>query len=563
MKLSILSSVLFIGIAFNANAQQEAISNYLHHNRQQRVYETQFANQIQTSAIDYTNQTDLRLLNTIKSKVGYHYFYQQYFNGLPIHGAFVKINTNPNGKVLSTFKSTINSAQFYYTSPNKNSTHWLIADQQLIAAQKTIQGHQTIFIGSNGETLYSKDNRLFFTDTIIKAKVFKPDPLTTAGVIYGQNGTYRHFNDSDYALLNNERVEVMFPATYDNGTFILENKYAKITDLRGPQVAPANSTNDTFYFTRKQDGFKDVMALYHISNLQQYLQSLGHNNLANFQLKVDAHALTADQSYFTYDSDTSLNFGLGGVPDAEDADVIVHEYTHAICFSINPDGISNTERRALEEGLCDVVSCAYSKRMNPFNWKKVFNWDGQNEFWPGRNGGSSKTYLNKQNDWYNDSEIWSSALNEIIDYIGEDKVIDLLVSAIPSFTPFTTMPEAAQIMYDLDSVLYDGNNRGFLSMVFNARKLGNFPVGLNHYQLTNVVDVINSAAFANNTGHVQFINNDQTSIEIEVTDLKGNLVVKKQALAEISLNPAEFESGMYVVRINTSKGQGTYKLARF
>ncbi len=64
------------------------------------------------------------------------------------------------------------------------------------------------------------------------------------------------------------------------------------------------------------------MALYHVTNTQEYLHSLGIDEV-KYQLKIDAHSSTSDQSYFEYDGDTTLNFGTGGVPDAEDADHLV------------------------------------------------------------------------------------------------------------------------------------------------------------------------------------------------------------------------------------------------
>jgi hypothetical protein len=43
----------------------------------------------------------------------------------------------------------------------------------------------------------------------------------------------------------------------------------------------------------------------------------------------------ADNSFATDHPSTELRFGNGGVDDAEDAEVILHEYGHAIHFSQN------------------------------------------------------------------------------------------------------------------------------------------------------------------------------------------------------------------------------------
>ena len=72
-----------------------------------------------------------------------------------------------------------------------------------------------------------------------------------------------------------------------------------------------------------------------------------------------------DQSVFIGNSGNSyLLFGEGGVDDAEDADVIIHEYAHAISYAASPETNSGTERRGLDEGLGDYFAAIYSYQYN-------------------------------------------------------------------------------------------------------------------------------------------------------------------------------------------------------
>ena len=322
-------------------------------------------------------------------------------------------------------------------------------------------------------------------------------------------------------------------------------------------------TTDTFDFTRKQIGFKEVMALYHISQVQAYVKSLGFNNLVNYQLSVDPHSSNADQSYFSYDPDTSLHFGLGGVPDAEDADVIVHEYTHAISHSLNPTDAIGTERRALEEAICDAMCCAYSKKNNPFLWKNIFGWDGHNEFWNGRNGASPKTYENKVGDFYSDSEIWSSAMNNLIEKIGEDIVIKLLLNLIPQLSPNTTMPQAAKIMYDIDSIINNSNYRWVLAEEFVARKLGDFYTGTNEVLFNKQISLLNTYDFSNGIGNASIKINQTGTFNVQMYDVNGHVILSRNNINQLDLNPTDFGVGMYLLYLNYNGKTAYVKVFRY
>jgi len=198
------------------------------------------------------------------------------------------------------------------------------------------------------------------------------------------------------------------------------------------------------------------------------MQSLGFTNLVDYQIGVDAHALNGDdQSIF---SSNSLLFGEGGVDDAEDADVIIHEYGHAILSSAAPGTWSGFERQSLEEGLGDYLATSYSRDINPFNWQNMFSWDGHNPFWNGRNTASTKLYPTDLGfDMHLASEIWSSALMQIWGDIGRTTTDQILLQSLYSYAAGMTMVDAAYLFLQADSLLNGGVNYCVIYQRFEDR----------------------------------------------------------------------------------------------
>ena len=75
------------------------------------------------------------------------------------------------------------------------------------------------------------------------------------------------------------------------------------------------------------------MAYYWITQAQRYIQSLGFGStlpaVNRRQVAVRINQFGGDNSFFR-DNKTDITLGKGGVDDAEDAEVIVHEYGHSV-----------------------------------------------------------------------------------------------------------------------------------------------------------------------------------------------------------------------------------------
>ena len=428
--------------------------------------------------------TDIRLANTEHSPKADYYYFNQYYYNIPIAGAGVKWIVPHNGDTSWLFGNIYDTINMSFLEAEISVRFDLIHEQlNRLGVTEHIDESKCWYISGNtlslhrtysyrfpdgvtytfhfnraGELIATEDNRSYFTlpDTTVAGKVFLPDPLTTAGVEYGDD--YVDEDDADLTVLNDQRFDVRVPAQLIDGIFYLRTDSLLLKDINIPVIPIASATTDTMVFTRSESGFEDVNTMYHITNMYQYLASIGYEALHNFYLEVDPHGASgADQSFYTGLPFPSIQYGEGGVDDAEDADVIIHELTHAFSDHASPNTNTGLERRAVDEGYGDYFAVSYSRTYSDFLWKNVFSWDGHNEFWFGRNADTDKHYPEDNNDnYYASSEIWSGALMDIFDLIGKEATDRIVCEALYGSFPNMIMPDAAQILLNAEMMLYGG-----------------------------------------------------------------------------------------------------------
>jgi hypothetical protein len=174
------------------------------------------------------------------------------------------------------------------------------------------------------------------------ASVFVPNPVQTLG-----DESLTDQKDSDAAVPAAAYRQVTL--TNLDGSGFLSGDYANIVGSTG---GLAYSPTNTFLYTRHQDEFEQVMAYYWVTESEKYIQSLGFTNINNRPQSIRIDQYGADNSFATDHPKTELRFGKGGVDDAEDAEVILHEYGHAIHFSQN-FSFASEEAGAISEGFGD------------------------------------------------------------------------------------------------------------------------------------------------------------------------------------------------------------------
>ncbi|MEO1587092.1 MAG: T9SS type A sorting domain-containing protein [Bacteroidota bacterium] len=308
-------------------------------------------------------------------------------------------------------------------------------------------------------------------DSICRGRVFIPDPVTRAQAPYGQ--AFSDDNDAHTSLLESlmDTVELK-GLTLVNGRWELRGPHVAIEDIAPFNDIPANSSTGLFFFRRNQSEFEDVMAYYHIDTFQRYVQYLGFDSLQNQPLRVDPHGKAdSDQSVFvTNNGNSYILFGDGGVDDAEDADVIIHEYGHALSYDAAPNTRRGSERVGLDEGFGDYFAAAYSYDLSPWQWFEIFNWDGHNVFWPGREAIVSDMYQGPGNyGIYQIGAFWASIMMEIRLEIGAEITDQLALEELYSNFPDMTLADGAILLIEADSVLFGGIHTPVIQDKFCAR----------------------------------------------------------------------------------------------
>lgn len=425
-----------------------------------------------------------------------------------------------------------------------------------------IDTYQTmkIFTNESGEITSIDDGRRYSgTDTTATAKIFTPDPITSSNSNYG--GDYSDNNDSDNIYLNAQRNSVEMNLTFEDGIFYLSDSDLVIKDFASPTVEVITSDTAAFDFNRSENGFEDVNAFYHLSNFRNYISAIGFDSLKNFYIEIDTHgAGGADQSFFTGSSTLNIQYGEGGVDDAEDADVLIHEFGHALSYHASPESNSGLERRSIDEGYCDYFAASYSRSFSEYKWNEIFNWDGHNEFWSGRDANTAKHYPEDFSfEIYASSEIWSGALMDIFDALGKE-VCDKIVCASLYFSYVEmTMPQAALNILAAEDLLYDGLYYEIIFSLLHARGLL-YGVDIQDEKISPL-SIYNTEGFTLRNEPLIIENLQEEPLNVQIINTEGVMLFSSELIGERNtFFPQLPSAGCYFLALTNSKHQLICKL---
>ena len=503
-------------------------------------------------------------LNYRKTSIGgYHYSFTQTFSGIAVYQSEIKINTDKGNIIHSVFDNSYDTRNWNLNTANAGDNA-VIAIAPLtglpVVAQLSIIKHSLETLTLDGAVIFQRDMNCYFAapDSLVSGKVFNPDPLTTAGHVY-DTITYNNNNGADAPWLDAQEQIVSFRANFDGVKFTLQSPYVQVVsfDTFAPNVAPVTSTTPQFYFNRSQSGFIDVNAFYHISTHHNYIRSLGFDCSDSLML-IDTHESTADQSFFA--PPNTISYGLGGVPDAEDADVIVHEYCHSVSYTAAPGSNVGGQRNALDEAFCDYNAAAYSKSLNTFMDQWVYNWDGHNEFWNGRVVNSTRVYpTDLDNSIYDNGEIWSSTLFSLNGDIGRETTDSLIIQAHYSYAQSMSMADAAILLIDADSLISGGAHycpiyERLLEHGFVQQNDLCAAAGITESKTDAVQFIQNGNSFT-------LFTNDNSYIRLQILDITGRQLatVPDEFRSVYNYQNQGLPSGIYLVNVLTENGVSTFK----
>jgi len=320
--------------------------------------------------------------------------------------------------------------------------------------------------GGDGRVISKYDNLAEASGT---AQVFDPNPVVALG-------DWR-------TLVSNGRPRRPPPAAYVQRP--LEG-FAASGLLDGPRVTTRPTANRVrrpdgkFALTASQHGFEEVMAYFHLDRAIRYLESLGYRGARAIfpePVAADARGTTQDNSWYSPGL-RRLTFGTGGVDDAEDAEIILHELGHAIQDAICPDFGQSEQAAAMGEGFGDYFAGSFFAAAKPPALRPaVMSWDAVTE-------GGDPPCLRRLDepvtfegfeaggDEHVNGLIWSAALWDVWKAVGRDVADRIVVESHFQLDGFATMARGARAILDADRNLFGGEHLARLRRVFTARGIG-------------------------------------------------------------------------------------------
>lgn len=429
-------------------------------------------------------QPDLRLEAARESLTGVHCRYRLYVDGLPSDDVVVRPCD------LGAIDLDVSSAET--EGPAGPRERWLAGRRvrrTIVYAAPLEPWAEDVDVRSGAVV---RRFPLFYRATKA-ARVFDVNPVVALN-----DPSLQDRNDSAAAVPAAAYRDVQLQDVAESGA--LRGPYVTLIDRQPRQVAPPDA-GGSLLFDRGQDGFEDVQAYFHIDRNQRYLQTLGYTGsraIAPYAIEVDAHATSgSDDSFFLPSLSQvgrgTLYFGEGGTDDAEDADLLVHEYGHALLEWIAPGafgGANSGEARALGEGFCDywAYSSHYDARVasgrDPFcfaDWDARC-WDDdvtqQCSYAPGSDclrrldttrtmadyDRTTRTGVEHQN-----GTIWSSALREIHQALGRDVADTIFLEANFDVEAQPTFASVARLILRADRLLYGGAHAATICAAMTRR----------------------------------------------------------------------------------------------
>jgi pre-peptidase/thrombospondin type 3 repeat protein/fungalysin/thermolysin propeptide len=218
-----------------------------------------------------------------------------------------------------------------------------LAWRVLLPAARPLGDFEVLVDARSGKVLRVRN---LLKEATTPALVFDPNPVVEQGSRDGIADNNNSDTGVPASLYRSVTLEDLDPGQCLRGAWVRIDVSVACANLGGAKRSSSIQ-------------FDSAMAYFHIDRMQRYLQSLGFTNVVHRSIPVNPQIDNQDNSYYS-PTTGALNFGTGGVDDAQDGDVISHEYGHAIQDSEVPGFGVNTEGGTLGEGFGDYWQAAMS-----------------------------------------------------------------------------------------------------------------------------------------------------------------------------------------------------------
>lgn len=417
----------------------------------------------------------LRLRQRHETPGGTHYRYERTYDGIPLYGAGFTVHTDAQGEVhraerfgrplayaptaspqvekseailtvvqawkIQTLRSDAEAHRVIYSTGKFSRQAWQVE----LPAEKPL-GDWVVVVDAIDGTVYESHNLLKHVDGV--GRVFDPNPIVTTGTT-----TLEDQNDRASAVPAEAYFDVALPGL--DGSGYLRGSYVTI---QNPTV---RQTDYQYFLDRSQDGFEEIMCYYHLDRASRRIVDLGYGQIVNSPIGVVARGTTEDNSWYSPLTNT-LTFGTGGVDDAEDGDVIIHEFGHYVQHRQIANFGSTPESGSLGEGFSDYWAMT---NRNDDRFQGYFAmWDGsalrQSDPPYLRRLDTGKRYPeDMEGEVHADGEIWSAVLYEIFQGLGRDTTDRIVLESHEFLSPTPSFFEAMEAVFDADQALNSGAGR--------------------------------------------------------------------------------------------------------
>jgi hypothetical protein len=390
----------------------------------------------------------MRLVRVLTSLTGTHRWYQQVHGGHPVLGGWYVEHLDPQGRIVDVDDGRVairgavggpavsRGAARTAAGGGSVDTDLVVLPQaraRLAWAVYSPDGVRTLVDAGSGDVIR---HDVVIMEATGRGRVFDPNPVVTL-----RDESLTDQKDADYPALQ----PAYFVRTLTNldGSGYLRGDYADVTGTTGRAFA----ANLEFLFGRSDARFEQVMAYHAVTGAQSYIQSLGFSTVNNEPQDVKANQFGGDNSFF-YPKQDVITVGKGGVDDGEDAEVIWHEYGHAIQEAQVPGFGVGHDAGAIGEGFGDYWAVTMSVPVSGgFEVPCVADWDSVSytDTVPHclRRVDLDLTVADATGGIHHDGQIWSRALWDIHGALGRTTADRVILEAQFSFAPDTSWGDAA------------------------------------------------------------------------------------------------------------------------
>ncbi|HEU0073859.1 MAG TPA: M36 family metallopeptidase, partial [Dehalococcoidia bacterium] len=322
-------------------------------------------------------------------------------------------------------------------------------------------------------------------------RVFDPNPVATGGP-----QSVQHCDTTAAEGVVDDEYVTRTLLGINSGQNQLRGQYVDLTapGILGAYKAAGQASNAShnYLYDCNDDRFEEAMVYYHVDTTQRKLQSLGFSGTSAILAEpIPAHAhYYADCNAFYSPVDTGLHFGDCGAnvhDTAEDGDVIIHEYGHAIQDDQVPGwafgaALVVEQARGMGEGFGDFLAAAMTGSPCIGDWVNF----GQNAC-AGATGlrylQNTKTFADFNScpdnpdgsaEEHCTGEIWGAALWDLVEALGGDQdAIDLAITLVIDshfyLGPQATFDDGVCAIFAADNDLYGGAHGATIANVFSNR----------------------------------------------------------------------------------------------